>query len=375
MRSISVVVPIYHGKQYIAGVLNQMEACKQCLEEEDYLEVIFVNDAPDDPIMQIKDRESVHIMVINTDDNIGIHGARIKGLKRSSGEYILFLDQDDSIRPEYFSSQLSVIGEGDAVVCQALHGKKKFYANQDVFKKMMCKEFIMGEWNAIISPGQVLLRRTSIPDIWMKNIIRHNGGDDWFLWLCMFAKQSVFTLNQEILYEHVVHGRNYSEDLVKMLQTEQEVICLVKEKRIFSEEDFLRLLDGFFKRNVSRIHQLNALKRKCTVLERWMSLKRKQVNLSTYFIRKNIQEVAIYGCGTLGEEVYDTLKSDIRVKYFIDQNAYKLKKEIPVYVLQDKLPEVDGVIITLVDDAKQVEKEVRKIFSCEILVLADWLME
>lgn len=374
MRTISVVVPIYHGKQYIGSILNQMETCRQCLEEEDFLEVIFVNDAPDDPIALCKDSESVHVIVINTGDNVGIHGARMKGLKRSSGEYILFLDQDDCIKPDYFSSQLSAVGESDAVVCQAIHEKRKFYADQDSFRKMICKEFIMGEWNAIISPGQVLLRRKSIPVSWVKNRIKNNGGDDWFLWLCMFAEQCKFALNQDILYEHILHGQNYSADLVKMLQTEQEVIRVVKEQGILSEEDFLLLLDGFFKRNINRMHQLNVLKRKWSVLEDWKRLSEKQVKLSDYLIQNRIRKVAIYGCGLLGEEVYNSLKNELMVTCFIDRNACELKKEIPVYSLQDKLPEVDGVIITLIDEAKKVEREIRKRFSGEILILEDWLM-
>ena len=127
MKSISIIVPIYYGEKYIPKIIQQIEDCKSRLNEEDYLELLFVNDAPDAPLSQDLKSDAVHLTVINTDKNIGIHGARVKGLKKCHGEYVLFLDQDDRIYPEYFYSQLLSIEENDAVICKAIHAGEEYY--------------------------------------------------------------------------------------------------------------------------------------------------------------------------------------------------------------------------------------------------------
>ncbi|MCI9593101.1 MAG: glycosyltransferase family 2 protein [Lachnospiraceae bacterium] len=373
MKKISIIVPIYYGEAYITGLINQMEACKKCLEKEDYLEILLINDAPEAPISSSYHSSLVKILVINMDRHMGIHGARIKGLKESVGDYILFLDQDDYIRPEYFRSQFSVIGENDAVVCQAMHGNEKFYESFDAFKRMICKEFIIGEWNSIISPGQVLLRKYSIPDVWIENILQTNGGDDWFLWLCMIAKGCCFTLNKDILYEHIVHGQNYSDNLDKMLQAEQEVIQLMQKKKIFTDKDFLLLIDGFFKRNECRMHELYILRKKWDIFGQWVKSKQTYKQYLSYLISEGIHSVAIYGCGVLGEDVYAEIRKNIEVKYFIDRNANRIKKEIPVYSLEDKLPEADGIIITLFEETEKIKNKLRNHFSGKIFILKNWL--
>lgn len=55
-----------------------------------------------------------------------IYGARVRGLENSSGKYVLFLDQDDQICPDYFLSQLQCIRDNDGVVCQVIHEKNGF---------------------------------------------------------------------------------------------------------------------------------------------------------------------------------------------------------------------------------------------------------
>lgn len=373
MRYISVIVPVYHGEQYIASIIQQVEACQIYLNVQDYVELLFINDAPDAPLIQKWESDRVHITVVNTDENVGIHGARLKGLKRCQGDYVLFLDQDDRIRPEYFKSQLHAIGENDAVVCQAIHGERLLYSYHPVFENILSKESALLGWNPIISPGQVLLKRRSIPEIWIENVLKYNGADDWFLWLCMISKECSFALNQEVLYEHVLSGENTSENIVEMLQSEQEVMGILFEKKLFSNNDYGLLMEGFFKRNLERTESLSFFKEKAMLLDKWIKLNGHNIKYAEYLVRSGLRTVAIYGCGTLGEYLYGEIKDEIKVKYFIDKNADKIHREIPVYPLHDKLPEVDGVIVTLVKEPEKIGKRIQEMHKANVLILKEWL--
>lgn len=375
MKSISIIVPVYYGEVYMDGIIRQAEACKQCMEKEDIVEVLFINDAPNAPLSQKRKSELVDISIVNTDENVGIHGARVKGLKRSQGDYILFLDQDDVVKPNYVRSQLQVIGKNDAAVCNAVYGEKLLYAEYPVFENILCKRKMLTGWNPIASPGQVLLKRRAIPDIWIQNILKHNGADDWFLWLCMTSENCSFALNNEVLYEHILNGKNTSEDVVSMLQSEQEVMNILQERKIFSDEDFKALMDGFFMMNLRRTKKLFSDKKKLMLLEKWIMSEGIEPGYSEYLFRSGLQSVAIYGCGVLGEYLYARLKDHLHVKYFIDKNAKELRREIPVYSLQDTLPEVDGVVITLLGGIDEVIGELRDKRFSAIFVLKDWLEE
>jgi len=63
--------------------------------------------------------------------NLGIHASRICGLHHSTGEYILFLDQDDVIEPRYFLSQFQAIGDSDAVICNATQNSRSRYSDAE----------------------------------------------------------------------------------------------------------------------------------------------------------------------------------------------------------------------------------------------------
>lgn len=377
MNNISVVVPIYYGRRYMADMIRQVELCREYLDDEDSIELLFVNDAPDDPLPQEWETQSIQVIVINTDKNVGIQEARLKGLRHCHGEYVLFLDQDDLIRPRYFRSQLLTIGKSDAVVCRAIHDGKMWYAGENVFEKAVSKEFMLGMkwgWNPIASPGQVLVRKQAIPEIWKESVLTYRGADDWLLWLCMISQGCSFALNQDVLYEHIVHRKNFSNHIVEMLQSEQEVVRIAQEKKFFSDKDMLLLLDGLFKRNIMRVSEQASLKKKWEILDRWMWLRERKVRFSEYLVQEGMQKVAVYGYAVLGKLVYEEIKRDLTVPYFIDRNANELEKEIPVYSLQKELPKVDGVIITLIDEAEVVREEIGNVMDGGIIILKDWIM-
>lgn len=375
MASISVIVPIYYGQKYISGIIRQIEKCKKKLTDKDYVEIIFINDAPDDRIFQEWRSKTVNIIIINSHINNGIHGTRVKGIQFCRGEFILFLDQDDKIQPEYFWSQLCTIGDNDAVVCKAIHEGKEVYSGNDYFENIVSKEYVLRSWNLIVSPGQVLMRRDAIPKVWIENIMHYNGADDWLLWLCMMAERAKFSLNDNILYEHVMHGKNASDDIMSMLLSEQEVIHIIQREQILVEEDFRLLMEGFFLKNLNRTWGLYCEKLKLDVLDRWKIMRGEGIKYSEYLLQLNLRKVAIYGCGVLGRCLYEELKEDLIVGYFIDRNASAIQESIPVYTLQDILPEVDGVIITLINTTEDVKNMIEKAMGKKIFLLVDWVNE
>ena len=362
--NIDIVVPMYHGKKYLNDILNQIEICAQNIKGVN-VELILYNDSPDEEIEICESEYSYQIKIINPGYNSGIHGARVRGLENATGDYVLFLDQDDRIDPVYLRKQLDRIGDADVVVCRAVHNGRLHYTNTHVFEKVVTKEFMLKKWCPIVSPGQVLIKRTSIPEIWKQNIIRHNGADDYFLWLLMAGEGKRFALNQEVLFEHVVTGGNTSGDTNEMMDSECEMIQILKDSHVFKgeEEGWLDRLPG----SLRRIHvkELDNYKRAFSLFQRWGRNVSAGISPASFFEERGIRRIAVYGAGDLGKSLEMLLKdTEVEVKCFIDQNAGYILSELPVYRMEDMPGDMDAVIMTIKDDT--LAEELEKTAGCPV---------
>ena len=104
----SIIVPVYNVEQYLQGCIDSVLAndCSDC-------ELILVDDGSTDGVCpQICDKNAEKhpelIRVIHQ-ENQGLGGARNTGLEAARGEYVLFVDSDDTIAPgtlEILSEQI-----------------------------------------------------------------------------------------------------------------------------------------------------------------------------------------------------------------------------------------------------------------------------
>ena len=306
MVSVSVVVPVYQGIPYIERMIHQIEACAEVTGAK--TELLFVNDDPLTPIKIDIYSYTVDIRILNTEFNRGIHGARVHGLNEAKGEYVLFLDQDDRIFPLYLKSQLDRIKDGDAVVCRLVDGGKIYYDEQRFFQNAVDRNYVIRNGNTIVSPGQVLIRKNSISDIWKKNILHHNGADDWLLWLCMLSEGKQFVLNDDILFEHVMDGNNASLQTVKMIQSEQEVVEIVRKIKLLSDAEMSDLQQAFWKEVFGKIQLLDKFRNMVTLYDDWLKQENRGIRIWDIIKKRGFHKVAIYGNGTIGKQIENSLK-------------------------------------------------------------------
>ncbi len=100
----SVVIPLYNKEHYIAGTLRSV--LTQTFP--DY-EVIVVDDGSTDHSLQAcKEVRSDKIRVVQQ-ANQGVSAARNKGIELAAGEYICFLDADDTWHPDYLQNIETIV--------------------------------------------------------------------------------------------------------------------------------------------------------------------------------------------------------------------------------------------------------------------------
>lgn len=91
---VTIVIPCYNAEKYI-------EKCLDSVINQTYknLEIICVNDGSTDNTLKILEnyaQKDNRIVIVNQSNN-GLSGARNSGMKKATGEYIIFVDGDDWI--------------------------------------------------------------------------------------------------------------------------------------------------------------------------------------------------------------------------------------------------------------------------------------
>lgn len=106
---VSVIVPIYGVERYIEQCVRTL--MEQTLREVEY---VFVDDHTPDKSMEILERVLAdypdrmgQVKVLQNEKNQGVARTRRVGLKECTGEYIIQVDSDDYVSPDY---------------CEKLHG-------------------------------------------------------------------------------------------------------------------------------------------------------------------------------------------------------------------------------------------------------------
>lgn len=112
---ISVIVPVYNGSIYI-------EKCVKNILNQDYqnIEAIIIDDgSTDDTLNKLNYMKKMdNRIVIIHQRNAGVSAARNTGIQKSSGEYIVFMDVDDTVSNSYISKLFeSKNQENQLVVC------------------------------------------------------------------------------------------------------------------------------------------------------------------------------------------------------------------------------------------------------------------
>ena len=117
--SLSIIVPVYNTSKYLARCLDSMV---EAVNNTKYvIEVLVINDGSTDNSEAIIDEYCKNYRYIKkfNKPNGGLSDVKNYGLKRVTGEFVIFLDSDDYVAPQMYNSMLAkaYAEKADIVVC------------------------------------------------------------------------------------------------------------------------------------------------------------------------------------------------------------------------------------------------------------------
>ena len=126
---VSIIVPVYNAEKYI-----QQCICSILNQSYSDLEIIFVDDGSYDSsasICYVLAQEDTRIKYYYQSNN-GVTSARKKGVELSSGEYVTFVDADDTIERDFLEILVNKITEGFDLIKREILSDEVFNISRDL---------------------------------------------------------------------------------------------------------------------------------------------------------------------------------------------------------------------------------------------------
>jgi glycosyltransferase involved in cell wall biosynthesis len=129
----SIITPIYNRLEWLPLTLNSLRS-----QTYKNFEIIAINDCGDDPTQILNDYPDLNIKYIEHEVNKGLASSRNTGLKNCSGDYIIFLDHDDSLMPLSLEFRLSMIKKYNAEIVYTrclkdIYDRKKMNDGNEIY--------------------------------------------------------------------------------------------------------------------------------------------------------------------------------------------------------------------------------------------------
>lgn len=110
------------------------------------------------------------------------------------------------------------------------------------------------------------------------------------------------------------------------------------------------------------------------LMNRWVKVTQNGKKLSSFLEKNDYKRIAIYGMSYVGETLWDELKEGmVEVVYAIDKQADGMYTDLKVVSPEERLEEVDAIIVTAITFFEEIKDMLSHKVSCPIISLEDIL--
>ena len=228
---ISVIIPAYNAAGFMGETLDSVFA--QTFTNH---EVIVINDgSPDtEQLEHVLQRYPSNLRYIKQ-ENQGAAAARNTGLRAAKGEFVAFLDADDTWLPEFLEKQLALIKSSgaDLVFADALFSGDspldgRTFMQLDPPRAEVTSANLLAVKVTVLT-STVLARKAPILDVGLFDVsIRR--GHDFDLWFRLAKAGARFAFTREVLGHHRIVESGLSGGTISQLKRTLSVLEAIKAR-------------------------------------------------------------------------------------------------------------------------------------------------
>lgn len=215
MPKVSIIIPVYNAEKYIEATINSILA--QTLSD---WELLFIDDCSKDnsPVIckEFSHRDN-RIIYIKQLENGGPARARNIGLEHAKGEFVAFVDSDDTIEPVFLERLVTTAEEKEADIVWSNY--REIFGDNIIKKKhnLSCHTPISYDtYIQLFFSGQdglgclwnKLYRREFIELNKIRLNVERVHGEDWEFNMACFRCHPVLVAIQDSLYNYIRQNNN-----------------------------------------------------------------------------------------------------------------------------------------------------------------------
>lgn len=287
---ISIILPVYNVENYIEACFNSI--ISQTVTQG--IECVIVDDCGKDHSIEIVEKlvasyeGDIHFKIVHHVSNKGLSAARNTGIKESKGEYVYFLDSDDTIIPECMEGFLCIIAEHPNVdLLQGLIDQDSVYMNQFAVKDLpdftedrkYIKRALLDFDELPVCAANKMVRRELIIDnnLYFKEGIIHEDNH-WSFFLAKYV--SSLAVYKKKCYLYTVNPQSITKDIDIAKETHSAKIIIedycnnidsfMQGEQKIAIFNFLRLFIDNYKGAQERKFLINTFMNVCNYRERFL---------------------------------------------------------------------------------------------------------
>lgn len=206
LPKVSVIIPTYNHAEFLREALRSV--CEQ--SRSDWEAIVVNNYSEDDTIAVVEAFEDPRIRLVNYRNHGIIAASRNYGISLAKGEYLAFLDSDDTWSPEKLSISLAGLEEGFDLVCHGLHWfgsrseRDQYYGPEEraTFDALLFR-------GNCIATSATMVRRDRVETVGGfsedENFVT---AEDYHLWLKLAQAGAKFFFIDQVLGRYRFHAEN-----------------------------------------------------------------------------------------------------------------------------------------------------------------------
>ncbi|TAF51250.1 MAG: glycosyltransferase, partial [Oscillatoriales cyanobacterium] len=209
--AVSVIIPCYNQGEFILEAIASVQRCPEFGADgtTPLYEIVIVNDVSTDPLTLkvLEYLRSKGLTVIHRAVNGGLSAARNTGIERSRGRYLLPLDADNRIEPDYITRAIAIFDANPAI--GVVYGDVRYIG--DKTGTLEVPEF---DLNRLCIGNYIDACAVIRRELWQEcggydtNIPDRLGYEDWDLWLTAAAKGWKFHHEPAVLFDYRVRNNS-----------------------------------------------------------------------------------------------------------------------------------------------------------------------